>query len=157
MKRRVRTRVATVMAKSSRPHSEAGPAPGGKRRVKAGVVSLAAPLAVVAAVGLGFWVARRAHHAPGPAGPHAAFDQLSLDLGRVLPEGGKTAMFTLRNDGSAPLHLSEVRGDCGCLTPEFPRVLAAGDKGRVAIRFQPSALQDGQVERHVRVATDDPR
>ena len=50
-----------------------------------------------------------------PAGPKAVFAEVVHDLGEVpAPSAGRTAVFTVRNAGDAPLRLGTLRLSCNC-------------------------------------------
>lgn len=97
--------------------------------------------------------------APGarvPVGPHAVFTVTRRDLGAVNAGATASMTFPLRNDGDRPLHIFSVEGDCGCVKPEFPRIVPAGKSAAITARFEAEALWDGLVEKGLRVKSDDP-
>jgi hypothetical protein len=92
-----------------------------------------------------------------PEPPQAAFETTERDLGTIPAWEKAEARFPLRNTGGAILHLLDVHGECGCLTPEYPRQLAPGQAGEIRVTFEPQPTWHGKMEKHVRVKTDDPR
>ena len=50
-----------------------------------------------------------------------SFDRTEHDFGRVDEGGRITTEFTFKNEGMAPLVLSNVRASCGCTTPSWPK------------------------------------
>src|SRR5262249_42366590 len=47
-------------------------------------------------------------------------------------------------------------GDCGCLSPSYPSVLAPGGNGEILVRFDPAANWSGAMERTLKVFSNDP-
>lgn len=76
-------------------------------------------------------------------------------LGKVKAGQSAVARFKLRNTGSQPLKIRTVDGDCGCLTPEFPRVIPANGTGELKVRFEPFAIWSGVMVKHVTVRPED--
>ncbi|MFN3653098.1 MAG: DUF1573 domain-containing protein [Armatimonadota bacterium] len=113
----------------------------------------------IAALALVVYAGARVLLAPRPrsvSGPRAVFAATRRDLGRV-PAGESVALgFPLRNDGSQDLEIRSVEGDCGCVTSEFPRLVAPGGSAEIRGRFEPEAHWDGLVEKQLLVRTNDP-
>ncbi len=65
------------------------------------------------------------------------------------------AVFTLRNEGTADLHLKEVRPSCGCTAAQFDRVVPAGGRGTVSLAVETKAFS-GAITKTAAVLTDDP-
>jgi hypothetical protein len=84
------------------------------------------------------------------------FEKTRLDIGKV--RAGETAdlKFPFRNTHSQEIQIVAVDGDCGCVTPEFPRSVAAGGTGEIKARFEPQAYWDGKMEKSLTVRTTDP-
>jgi Protein of unknown function (DUF1573) len=77
------------------------------------------------------------------------------DAGRITPGPRLRIVFPIRNAGQAPLEIQRVRLGCGCLAVEYERRLAPGASGAICVLFDTARLR-GQVEKHVRVETNDP-
>ena len=92
----------------------------------------------------------------GAGGPRAVFETARKDIGSL--KAGETAQlsFPLRNEGGQTLQLLSVEGGCGCLTPEYPRTIPAGGSGEIRIVFEPQLLWSGEMEKQVKVTTNDP-
>lgn len=65
--------------------------------------------------------------------PRLVLDQPVHDAGEI--EAGTTIAheFIIKNEGSAPLLISEVRAGCGCIISSFDRDIEPGKTGRVTI------------------------
>jgi hypothetical protein len=122
-------------------------------RLAALVVALAAPSAA--------WSDGATPPPPGPeAGkaprPKVAFDRESHDFGLARQEAVLTTTFTMRNEGTAPLHVRDVRPDCGCSTALLgTREVAPGASSSVEVTFR-TLTMSGPLVKHLRVSTDDP-
>ncbi len=53
-------------------------------------------------------------------------------------DGSQTTSFKFKNDGDAPLILSNVRASCGCTTPKWTREpVAPGATGEISVSYNP--------------------
>lgn len=64
--------------------------------------------------------------------------------------------FTIRNEGTAPLHIREVKPTCGCTVAEYDQEIAPGGQGRVTAVVDTSSFR-GPIAKPVIVFTDDPK
>ena len=88
-------------------------------------------------------------------GPKASVAEPIKDMG-VVPKGDKIAHdFEIRNEGTAPLEISEVRPACGCTVAKFDRTIAPGQTGKVSLEID-TATFNGPVSKGVTVFTSDP-
>jgi hypothetical protein len=101
--------------------------------------------------------------APGPTGakaaaasqPKAVVVDPIKDVG-TIPKGDKVNHdFEIRNDGGAPLEISDVRPACGCTVASFDKSIAPGKSGKVHVLFD-TATFNGPVAKGVTVYTNDP-
>ena len=77
------------------------------------------------------------------------------DVG-TIPKGDKVNHdFEIRNDGGAPLEISDVRPACGCTVASFDKSIAPGKSGKVHVLFD-TATFNGPVAKGVTVYTNDP-
>lgn len=67
------------------------------------------------------------------------FDKTTHDFGTFKEsDGPQTTTFTFKNEGTAPLILSNVRASCGCTTPEWTREpVAPGGTGSIKVSYDP--------------------
>jgi len=68
------------------------------------------------------------------------FTETSHDFGKIPEEGGKvTHVFQFKNEGMAPLTLTNVRASCGCTTPNWTKnPVAPGETGVINVTYNPS-------------------
>jgi hypothetical protein len=65
--------------------------------------------------------------------------------------------FTLKNTGTAPLEILEVRPSCGCTTAgDWPKLLKPGESGIIPIQLKTDNFR-GQITKTVRVKSNDPK
>lgn len=89
------------------------------------------------------------------AKPKAVVQELVKDLG-VVPKGDHvTAIFTIKNEGTADLVIHEVRPSCGCTVTKFDQVIAPGASGTVTADLDTANLVGADVKT-VTVFTNDP-
>jgi hypothetical protein len=107
------------------------------------------PAIVVAAAALGT--------VPALAGPTAAVDPLTLDLG-MIDEGGSFERFVeVKNVGDGVLVLEDVKTSCGCTAAAVDGVteLKSGQSQKVKVTFN-SKGQEGQITKKIHITTNDP-
>lgn len=82
-------------------------------------------------------------------------DRARHDFGVARQDVELATEFTLRNDGNAPLHVSGVHGNCGCVVGRVrDATIAPGASTGVAVTFRTHALAGAQTK-WVQVVTDD--
>ncbi|MGC8917002.1 MAG: DUF1573 domain-containing protein [Thermoanaerobaculum sp.] len=96
---------------------------------------------------------------PAPAAPEAKpaaeFPEKIKDFG-VVTKGEKIrAVFEVRNTGTAPLDINQVRPTCGCTVAEFDRTIPPGGKGKVVAEVDTTDFT-GPISKAVLVYTNDP-
>src|SRR5437870_3299398 len=65
--------------------------------------------------------------------PKAVAAEPIKDMG-VVPKGEKvTHDFLIKNDGTVPLEITEVRPACGCTVADFDKKIAPGQSGKVHV------------------------
>jgi hypothetical protein len=78
------------------------------------------------------------------------------DFGVVRQEQELRTEFALKNEGDAPLHLLEVKADCGCAVPAVDaREVAPGGSVPMTVLFRTLTFA-GPLTKRVRIRTDDP-
>ncbi|HYU35441.1 MAG TPA: DUF1573 domain-containing protein [Thermoanaerobaculia bacterium] len=74
----------------------------------------------------------------------------------VVPKGDKVANdFVIRNEGDAPLQITDVRASCGCTVVDFDKVIAPGQTGKVHAEVDTTTF-NGPISKGVTVFTNDP-
>ncbi len=93
----------------------------------------------------------------GSASPRLSLPQGAVDLGVSFQGEKATGSFLVRNDGSAPLSIIEIKPSCGCTVaePESKTVMPGKDV-KVGIEIDTSG-KIGKVKKNVTIRTDDPR
>jgi hypothetical protein len=77
------------------------------------------------------------------------------DAGDVRPGEVVRADFLLRNTGRAPLHVADVKKECGCTDVQWDSVIQPGKTGHLRVALHTEKFR-GAVEKHVRLLSDDP-
>lgn len=89
------------------------------------------------------------------AKPKAVAVEAIKDVGTV-PKGEKIIHdFAIRNDGDAPLEITNVRPACGCTVAEYDKVIAPGKTGKVHAEID-TVTFNGAIAKGVSVFTNDP-
>lgn len=89
------------------------------------------------------------------AQPRAVAVEPVVDVGQVMRGEEIEHVFELRNDGDAPLDISQVKPACGCAVAEFDALIAAGESGRIRTVTRTLNLR-GPIAKSVAVFTSDP-
>jgi hypothetical protein len=77
------------------------------------------------------------------------------DFGTV-PKGEKiTAVFEVKNSGTAPLEITQVRPTCGCTVADYDRTIQPGGTGKIEARVDTTAFS-GPISKAVLVYSSDP-
>lgn len=87
--------------------------------------------------------------------PRAVLPEPVYDAGGVAKGEKISHDFVIRNDGEAPLEISDVRPACGCTVAEFDKTIAAGESGTVRAALDTTTF-DGPIAKDITVFTNDP-
>ena len=75
---------------------------------------------------------------------------------QTVPKGENVVHdFEIRNEGSAPLEITDVQPTCGCTVAEFDKVIAPGASGKVHAVLDTSTFA-GPISKTIQVFTNDP-
>lgn len=87
--------------------------------------------------------------------PVITFDKTTHDFGKINEADGRvTTVFTFKNEGIAPLVLSNVRASCGCTTPKWTREpIEPGQTGEITVTYNPSG-RPGRFQKTVTVTSN---
>lgn len=77
------------------------------------------------------------------------------DAGKVAKGEKISHDFAIRNDGEAPLEISDVRPACGCTVADFDKTIAPGETGSVRAVLDTMTF-DGPISKSITVYTNDP-
>lgn len=87
--------------------------------------------------------------------PKAVAVEPIMDAG-VVPKGEKISHdFVIRNEGDAPLEITQVKPACGCTVVDFDKTIAPGKTGKVNSVVD-TATFSGAIAKGVTVFTNDP-
>ena len=91
----------------------------------------------------------------GEAGPRLVVPEAVWDAGKVAPGEKIVHDFEIRNEGTAPLAITDVRPACGCTVAEFDATIAPGATGKVHAVLDTASFR-GAIAKGITVLTDDP-
>lgn len=89
------------------------------------------------------------------AGPKVVIDEPIVDAGRVPVGQSIDAEFSLRNEGTETLEITQVKPACGCTVAEFDEEIAPGATGTIHARVDTSRIS-GPNAKAITVYTNDP-
>jgi hypothetical protein len=93
---------------------------------------------------------------PASGRPKIGVDRTTHDFGVVRQESEHVTTFTLRNDGTATLHLTGTAADCGCSVATLQaHEIAPGGTAPLEVRLRTFTMS-GALSKRVRVLSDDP-
>ncbi len=77
--------------------------------------------------------------------PVISFETREHNFGKIHEEDGRvTTIFEFKNEGMAPLVLSNVRASCGCTTPKWTREpVEPGQTGQITVTYNPNGRPGG--------------
>jgi hypothetical protein len=77
------------------------------------------------------------------------------DVG-IVPKGDKVVHdFLIRNEGDAPLQITDVKAACGCTVVDYDKTIAPGQTGKVHAELD-TVTFNGAISKSVTVYTNDP-
>ncbi|MGO2101958.1 MAG: DUF1573 domain-containing protein [Psychroflexus halocasei] len=87
--------------------------------------------------------------------PKLVFNDMVHDFGTINEGDVVEHDFTFKNEGDAPLIITNARASCGCTVPEYPKnkTIAPGDEGKMTIRFNSSGRPNQQMK-SIRVSSN---
>lgn len=90
------------------------------------------------------------------SGPKAVIEEPIFDAGKVAKGEDVVHDFVIRNEGDAPLNITDVRPACGCTVAQYDKVVPAGGTGKVHAVVNTTTF-DGGISKGITVLTDDPQ
>jgi len=87
--------------------------------------------------------------------PVITFEKTEHDFGRIHEEDGRVSVvFSFKNEGMAPLVLSNVRASCGCTTPTWTREpVEPGQTGSITVTYNPNG-RPGRFQKTVTITSN---
>ena len=87
--------------------------------------------------------------------PVITFQKTEHDFGKIKEEGGRVSVvFEFKNEGMAPLVLSNVRASCGCTTPTWTKEpVEPGQTGSITVTYNPNG-RPGRFQKTVTITSN---
>ena len=87
--------------------------------------------------------------------PVITFEKTEHDFGKIHEEDGRVSVnFEFKNEGMAPLVLSNVRASCGCTTPTWTKEpVEPGQKGSITVTYNPNG-RPGRFQKTVTITSN---
>ena len=87
--------------------------------------------------------------------PVITFEKTEHDFGKINEDGGRVSVvFEFKNEGMAPLVLSNVRASCGCTTPTWTKEpVEPGQKGNITVTYNPNG-RPGRFQKTVTITSN---
>jgi Protein of unknown function (DUF1573) len=96
------------------------------------------------------------NNAPGTGQPKLAMDSFEHSFGTVKAGTPLNHTFKIKNDGTAPLEITNVSPACGCTTTNYDKVIAPGQTGGITLAIDKTESYSGEVVKTAEVTTNDP-
>jgi hypothetical protein len=113
-------------------------------------------LILVAAVVVVAAQKKAANNTPGNGQPKLAIDSFEHSFGTVKAGTPLNHTFKFKNDGKAPLAITNVSPACGCTTTNYDKVIAPGQTGGITLAIDKTESYNGEVVKTAEVTTNDP-
>ena len=87
--------------------------------------------------------------------PVITFEKTEHDFGKINEADGRvTTVFTFKNEGMAPLVLSNVRASCGCTTPTWTKEpIEPGQTGSITVTYNPNG-RPGRFQKTITITSN---
>ena len=87
--------------------------------------------------------------------PVITFEKTEHDFGKINEADGRVSVvFEFKNEGMAPLVLSNVRASCGCTTPTWTKApVEPGQKGSITVTYNPNG-RPGRFQKTVTITSN---
>jgi hypothetical protein len=126
-----------------------------KRHLATVILALCAILPLAAVASFAAAPAPAAATAPAATPAKAVVVEPIKDAGSVAKGEKLNQDFEIRNDGNAPLEITEVKPACGCTVASFDKSVAPGKTGKVHVVVD-TVTFTGPIAKGVTVFTNDP-
>ncbi|MBQ7259397.1 MAG: DUF1573 domain-containing protein [Paludibacteraceae bacterium] len=87
--------------------------------------------------------------------PVITFEKTEHDFGKINEGDGRVSVeFVFKNEGMAPLILSNVRASCGCTTPSWTKEpVEPGQSGKITVTYNPNG-RPGRFQKTVTITSN---
>ena len=87
--------------------------------------------------------------------PVLTFEKTEHDFGKINESDGRVStVFTFKNEGMAPLVLSNVRASCGCTTPTWTKEpVEPGQTGSITVTYNPNG-RPGRFQKTITITSN---
>ena len=87
--------------------------------------------------------------------PVITFEKTEHDFGKINEADGRVSVvFSFKNEGMAPLVLSNVRASCGCTTPTWTKEpVEPGQSGSITVTYNPNG-RPGRFQKTVTITSN---
>ena len=87
--------------------------------------------------------------------PVITFEKTEHDFGKINEGDGRVSVdFEFKNEGMAPLVLSNVRASCGCTTPSWTKEpVEPGQSGKITVTYNPNG-RPGRFQKTVTITSN---
>ena len=87
--------------------------------------------------------------------PVITFEKTEHDFGKINEGDGRVSVeFVFKNEGMAPLVLSNVRASCGCTTPSWTKEpVEPGQSGKITVTYNPNG-RPGRFQKTVTITSN---
>ena len=87
--------------------------------------------------------------------PVITFEKIEHDFGKINEADGRvTTVFSFKNEGMAPLVLSNVRASCGCTTPTWTKEpVEPGQTGSITVTYNPNG-RPGRFQKTITITSN---
>lgn len=90
-------------------------------------------------------------------GPRLVLPKTVIDLGTSFQGEKASGSFTIRNEGTLPLNIKEIKPSCGCTVAEpESKIVMSGGEVKVSIEVDTTG-KVGKITKSVLIRTDDPQ
>jgi hypothetical protein len=96
------------------------------------------------------------NNTPETGQPKLAMDSFEHSFGTIKAGTPLNHTFKVKNDGKAPLEISNVSPSCGCTTTNYDKVIAPGQTGGITLAIDKTESYNGEVVKTAEVTTNDP-
>lgn len=91
----------------------------------------------------------------GPNAPKLLVPLKRIDFGKQPQGKSLTRTLLIKNVGKSELQIADVQPSCGCTAVDFPRVLKAGNVGKIKVKLD-TGSSPGEHVKKVTILSNDP-